>query len=400
MLVRRRFVTTCLFPPFSLLLFVSLVVGCASSSRWDRGLGGRIDDGDVATRDVTVGIDRWEVAICRVPDDVRDPLFETSAERLASDVITIVTRLEDVTDYFDRWSQGRYRLEWTAAEDVSIDADESAVDCVDRALDRSAASTNGVLVVADAQHDVDAPGGWGRRGDRCERPCAASESRRSAYVGASDFSTYWGDEPPLDLIEHEIGHALGWPHSASSAGIGDNHVYDSHLDVMSNSASPREIDPTRRHAPGVLAFDAWTSGWLDDQEIAFFSLRRLRSGEWQDAVRLVSSDTPSPSAGSDQIRLVVVDVGDDLFTIELLADRGDNDHLAGSGVAIHRLVFDASAPEGRWQVVQPIGADGSLLLGPGRIWSDDESDLTVRIGDVVDESGRVSTDVRLRRDQG
>ena len=380
---------------FAVLL--ATLVGCGVAPRWDDGL--EVEREDVSTRDEFVGVDRWEVAICRVPDDVRDALYVTAAERLVVDASAIVARLEGVTSYFDRWSHGRHRLEWVAAADVVIGSDETSVDCVDRALDRSSPSTNAVLVVADAQHAVDAPGGWGRRGEPCVRPCSASLSRRSAYVGASDFSAYWGDDPPLDLIEHEIGHTFGWPHSASSAGLGDNHVYDSYVDVMSNSASPRDVDPTRRHAPGVLAFDAWASGWLDDEEIAFFSFDRLRTGEWQDAIRLVSTDTSPPTEGRRQVRLIVIDVGTDLVTIELLADRGDNDHLDESGVSIHRLVFDASAPEGRWQVVQPVGSDGSLVLTANRSWSDEDLDVSVRIGDVFDDAGRMSSDVRIRRDR-
>lgn len=378
-------------------VLTSVLVGCATPARWERGLNHGLGESEVLTRDVVIGVDRWEVAICRVPDDAADPLYVTSAERLTVDVSEIVNRLAGVADYFGRWSHGRVSLEWTAANDVAIESEETAVDCVDRALDQSRPSTNGVLVVADAQHAVDAPGGWGRRGERCDRPCSASESRRAAYVGASDFSSYWGDEPPLDLIEHEIGHAFGWPHSASSAGVGDNHVYDSYLDVMSNSASPREIESTRRHAPGVLAFDAWTSGWLDDQEIVFFSLDRLRSGDWQDAVRLVASDTGPPIEGELHVRLVVIDIGDDLVTIELLAARGDNDHLLGSGVAIHRLVFDDSAPEGRWQVVQPVGSDGRLVLGANQSWTDDDLPFAVRVGSIIDQDGLLTTDVRIRR---
>lgn len=382
---------------FVVWVWLSSVVlaGCSTTVHWERGLGD-VERVEVDVRDLFTGDDRWEVAVCRVPDDVADALYVSSAERMAIDVDELVERLEGVTQYFDRWSHGRYRIVWTAAPEVVIDEDESAVDCVDRALDQSASSTNGVLVIADAQHDVDEPGGWGRRGEKCDRPCAARVSRRAAYVGASDFTSYWGNRSPLDLVEHEIGHALGWPHSASAAGVGDNHVYDSSLDVMSDSASPRLVDPDRRHAPGVLAIDAWVSGWLDDSEIAFFSLERLRSGDWQDAVRLVASDTPPPADGRFHVRLIVIETDADLITVELLADRGDFDHLAASGVAVHRLVFDDEAPENRWQVVESIGSDGSLVLGPDSSWK--SSEVSIRTGSIDDGANSISIDVRIRRE--
>jgi hypothetical protein len=378
------------------LLIVSALVGtgCTASESSRQDLAGL--DSMVAV-DEFLGVDRWEVAICRIPDDVEDPTFATDAERLAIDAEAIAGRLVGVSAYFARWSHDRYDIEWIPAADVMITPDETSYDCADRALDASEPTTTGVLVVADAQHVVEAPGGWGRRGERCERPCAARASRRAAYVGASDFVSYWGDDSPLDLIEHEIGHALGWPHSASAAGVGDSHVYDSTLDVMSNSAAPRDVDPTRRHAPGVLALNAWAAGWWDDSEVAVVSFGDIRPGDWQDAVRVVASDSP-PS--DSRIRLVVVDLGSNWLSVEVLADRGDNDHLAVSGVAVHEIVFDPDAPEGRWHVVQPVGPSGSLVLDAGRQWTSPDWGLTIRVGEFTLDDGVPAVDVRLRREAG
>jgi hypothetical protein len=370
-----------------------VVTGCSSSEPVARGL---VDvDPNVMSTDEFLGVDRWEVVICRIPDEVKDPTYATDAERLTLDADALAGRLDGVSEYFARWSHGRYSIEWVPAADVVIEPDDTSYDCADRALDASDPTTNGVLVVADAQHDVEAPGGWGRRGERCDRPCAARESRRAAYVGASDFVSYWGDDSPLDLIEHEIGHALGWPHSATSAGVGDNHVYDSDLDVMSNSAAPRELDETRRHAPGVLALNAWSTGWLDDDEIVVVSLDGIRPGDWQDAVRLVASDS-APS--ETRFRMLVVDLGATWLAVEVVADRGDNDHLDESGVAIHEIVFDSDAPEGRWHVVQPTGTSASHLLGNGGQWSSTSSGLTIRIGEFAVVDGVLGVDVRIRRD--
>lgn len=379
-------------------LVLVVVAGCATAGPGSQGSTGfdsvalseLVDDHVDEFR----GVDRWAVAVCRVPDEVEDPLYETAAERLAVDVDAIVQRLDGVSEYFSRWSHGRYTIEWAVAPDVAIDERESSYDCVDRALDASDASTNGVLVIADAQHAADAPGGWGRRGERCDRPCAASESRRAAYVGASDFLSYWGDDSPLDLVEHEIGHALGWPHSATEAGVGESHVYDSDVELMSNSAAPRDVDATRRHAPGVLALNQWLAGWLDDREVFVVALDDVPTGDWQDVVRLATSDS-APSA--ERARLMVVDLGSALFAIEAIADRGDNDHRRESGVAVHEIVLDDDAPEGRWHVVQSVGRKGELVLGSGGEWTSGNEELSVRVGAITIDDGEMIADVRVRR---
>lgn len=382
-----------------LLVTVLLVVatGCSSSVPWTRGVP--VDE-RLPDADVIVGVDRWEVAVCRVPDEVADPTYATSAERLAIGTDEIVARLDGVSEYFERWSQGRYTIEWKASPDVAIDADEDSYDCVDRALDASADDTHGVLVIADAQHSVEAPGGWGRRGESCERPCPARTSRRAAYVGAADFTSYWRADSPLDLVEHEIGHALGWTHSATSVAAVDDHVYDSDVDVMSNSAAPWQVDESRRHAPGVLAINAWLVGWLDDREVAYVRLDGVRAGDWQDAIRLSSSDSPAPSGSSDgPVRLVVIDTGSSVLTVELIVARGDNDHLERSGAVIHELFVDGDVAEGRRLVVQTVANDGAIVLAAGREWVSADGEVSIRIGEVDEVATTAVTDLRIRRDE-
>lgn len=338
-------------------------------------------------------VDVWEVALCEVPADVEAGLYAPFEERLEIDAAEIVDRLGPVSDYFARWSQGAYSIEWRVAAPVDLDSSGDPMSCVDQALDASADDTRGVLVVADAQHDTDQIGGWGRPGSSCEQPCSARTSRRAVYVGASDFMPQWDDDSPLDLVQHELGHALDWPHSASADGFdersgNDDSVYDSPFDVMSDSAAPRAVDPARRGAPGVLAVNLHSVGWLGRSEIEFVHPNRHPIGEWHDATRLVSTD----SSGGDGSRLMVIPVGDGRFiTVELVAARDDNDHLRSSGVLIH-LVEPADNNEGRRNVLLT-----ENLVGQERSWIWNEGRLEFAVGAVVDDGEVVATDVRFRR---
>lgn len=367
-----------------------LLVGCAPSS------GGEVstDDFDALLRLRTPpATDVWEVALCRVPADVEAGLFAPFEERLEIDAAEIVDRLGPVSDYFARWSQGEYTIEWRVAAPVDLDSSGDPMSCVDRALDTSADDAHGVLVVADAQHDTDQIGGWGRPGSGCEQPCAAKTSRRAVYVGASDFMPQWGDASPLDLVQHELGHALDWPHSATADGFADgsandHQVYDSPFDVMSDSAAPRNSDTRRRGAPGVLAVNLHSVGWLDRSEIEFVDPNRHPIDEWHDATRLVSTD----SGGGVGSRLMVIPVGDRRFvTVELVAARDDNDHLSSSGVLIH-LVEPADNNEGRRNVVLT-----ETLVGQERSWIWNDGRLEFDVGALVEDGNVVATDVRFRR---
>lgn len=332
-------------------------------------------------------VDRWGVFVCAVPPDDVQPPFAATDIRIDLDQATLAERLAPVAEYFERWSHGRHRMEFVAVERVGIGPTEGPDQCVDAALRRAPAEIDGVIVVADAQHDEGAAGGWARAGENCAVPCPAAESGRAVYLGASDFTDYWGDAPPLDLVEHEIGHALGWPHSSIHLADSDGHSYDSPYDVMSDSAAPRRVDDSRRHAPGVLAVNQLASGWLDEADVVEYSFEDLPVGEWQDAIVLRASDA---SRGT---RLVAVALPDgDYVTIELVADRGDGDHLGESGVVVHRVSWDG-VPLHR--VLVSIDEGRTLIDGEGQGEFDDPY-LAVGVERIVGGDD-VRADVRVRR---
>jgi hypothetical protein len=274
--------------------------------------------------------DRIEVWICDVPADTTAAIYGDLPLRLPLDPATVAAQLSPrIGAYFRTVSHGQYAPTVTAGATVTMRPDETDVECVDEALDRSGPDATVVLAVATAEHVEGRPGGWGTPGSwlSCAGSCPARTTRRAASVGASDFSPDWGPVPLLDLIEHELGHTLGLPHS----GIGADGDYLSALDLMSNSAAPRDVDPGTLDGPDLLGIDRLDLGWLPLADVV------VADGD--------SSVTLVPSTGPTGTRLLVLPVDEHrIVTVELLTPTGFDAHLPESGIAVH-LVDDSQGTD-------------------------------------------------------
>lgn len=339
-----------------------------------------------------VSRDVIEVWACRVPPDSTSELYASLPLRVELDVDRLAQQFNaGVAPYFASISHRLYAQEFLGGGEVMLGPDDDYVSCVEEAFERSSPSATVVLAVADAQHVEQAPGGFAHRGRGCAdtavTDCPASESRRYAYVGAADFTETWGDRPPFDLVEHELGHTLGWQHSGVDFHSG---AYLSALDVMSDSASPRAVDPEARHAPDTIGVQRLVAGWLRDIEVAVVdgqaSFTLSPSTEWLE-------DLESAAIGT---RLLVLPVDELTFlTVELLVPSGYNAHLPSAGIAVHRVTRDL---EDRSLItfIQPITASGmppftDLLQSNGSISVDgwrieatqwDDSRWLVAVGPV------------------
>lgn len=280
--------------------------------------------------------DTFEVWVCHVPDTTTDPIYLTDGARLDLTPGDVADRLEaDVPEYFADLSDGAYRPEFVAGGEVTITPDDDHSACVEQALNGSGDAADAVYVVADAEHDGDRSGGSAQPGSGCD--CPARTSRRAIYIGASDFDPGWGATPAVDLTEHEIGHTLGLPHSGDELVAGTNHAYTSALDVMSNSAAPRDVDTARRHGPATIAANLLALGWLPLSAAAIVppdgtDVTLAPSNLGRDLVALATRSLPRTK------RVAVIPLDDfRLLTVELLTPTGHDDHLPASGVAVHLI---------------------------------------------------------------
>ena len=195
-------------------------------------------------------------------------------------------------------------------------------------------------------------------------------------VGASDFHPSNGDVPLLDLIEHELGHTFGWPHSGT-ADVGDDRddTYVSAIDLMSDSASPRVVDRSRLDGPLPLAIDLFDAGWLTLDQTAV-----LPAGARPTGIDLAPLGAPADT------RLVVLPVDEHrVLTLEYRTTTGFDAHLPEAGVAVH--LVDDSAGTGVLRVQLPVHTDREPftdLLGAGDVLERDGWRIGVeQVGDTA-----------------
>ena len=330
-----------------LLVSASLLAACGGDDAPDEPTA---FDAYVAERAVgrwrAQGDETVEVWVCRVPADTTAAIYGDLPLRAPIAAPTLANIFQQqVSRYFHRISHTVYSPSFVAGGDIAMAADDGPQECVSAALDQASAEADVVLAVADAEHVEGEAGGMGSGGDPTAIDAAAGATRRYAYVGAADFDrATWGDTPPLDLVQHELGHAVGWEHS----GVTDDDQYLSALDLMSNSAAPRDTVPDRRDAPDVIAIHRAVAGWLTDDDIT----QADPEGD--------TTITLAPSTGDTGMRLLVLPVDADSFlTVELLEPEGYDDHLPESGLAVHLVRLDGGIDP---QIAAPPFTD---LLGPG-----------------------------------
>ena len=108
----------------------------------------------------SAGNDTFEVFVCRVPADSTAPVYSGLPARRSFTAADIVTALgNDVGNYFAAISTDRYHPTFVAGGDIAMAKTDTPERCARAALGKASPSARAVLLVANAEHGADQPGG-------------------------------------------------------------------------------------------------------------------------------------------------------------------------------------------------------------------------------------------------
>ena len=184
-------------------------------------------------RGISLGHDQWKVWLCD------NPLGDLPLD--SDKVIRLLNR--EVTRYYLWLSGDRYRPTFEYAGEVTGDSQPA---CEEAA--RQEASDGPILVIDDAA----AAGGY-------------ASGKRTVVVGGTAVVRGPGwPKPLLAIVAHEIGHALGFPHSFGGKirwASGAVYEGDNPMDLMSGTL---RVDLTT----ATIAVNRYAAGWIEPDEVA------------------------------------------------------------------------------------------------------------------------------------
>ncbi|MET0908607.1 MAG: hypothetical protein ABWZ99_03990, partial [Ilumatobacteraceae bacterium] len=280
------------------------------------------------------GLDRIAVWVCDVPADSTSWSYAGAANPpLAVDPGAVATWAQQtVAPYFAAVSGGRYRTSFVALGRIALAPSDDSNDCLDKAEAATPAPYTNVFAT-----DTSARGsGVGSPGlissyepnnyfDFTKPP---SQTRRGLWIGGSSIVR----NVAPNILVHEIGHTLKWPHSyvGSSGSVSE---YTNPVDVM--SGQPDDGWCSRSESGGytvewpcvpqnTLAFNRFAAGWIDEHQVQLH----------QSGATAFALDAP---AGGGTQMLAAPDPGDPhvMLTLEARPRTGNDSAFPVEGVVAH-----------------------------------------------------------------
>jgi hypothetical protein len=245
-----------------------------------------------------LGVDRIGVWVCRVPLTTTNPFYASAGLSRtgldASDMAAYAN--QTVSPYYQEISRGRYRAQFEPLGVLDLADDDEPLLCLRRARLATGPEYTNVMAFDDLARGWGGVAAYGRFG-------LPRLQQRGAVMGIGHVE----DNPWFpQVIAHELGHTLGWPHSF----VNPANEYDNPFDMMSGDAlgqlcdheeflATHQCDPPRTLAVNLLA-----SGWIDDHETVVHrggSMTATMVGQGRSGLQLVMA----PDAGNSQVFLTV-----------------------------------------------------------------------------------------------
>ncbi len=276
------------------------------------------------------GTDRIAVWVCDVPATTTNFLYsfynDPASTSLVIDPLKVASWAQQtVGTYFDRISAGRYEPIFVGLGHIALSNTDGPSDCVDKAQALTPSPFTDVLATDTFSYGGGqaSPGGI-TTSDRFNYDILKdppSKTQRYAWVGGGATG---GAYPDAQVVAHEIGHTLHWPHSF----FGPGDEYDDPTDVMSRLPIDSRCNFTENGVVhpclpnNTLAFNRFAAGWIDDSQV-----RVHDSG---------SETVVLDSAGNAGLQMVAVPYPGDsrvMLTLETRPDSGADEDFPYGGVA-------------------------------------------------------------------
>ena len=220
------------------------------------------------------GTDAVAVWVCDVPTP-STPYAGDGPTRLSLDPDAIAAWAQlNAAPYFDTESSARYHAVFSGMGHIALTSSDGPDSCRQKAEALTVAPFTNVLAVDNTTRQGGRAGpGTISQFDGSNLNVFAvspSETLRGMWVGGGSIAP--DQFPAANVLVHEMGHALHWPHNF----IGPASEYDDPVDVMSGSpANGRCSKPivgggtwTWPCVPqNTMAFNRFAAGWISDGQV-------------------------------------------------------------------------------------------------------------------------------------
>ncbi len=322
------------------------------------------------------GTDRVAVWVCDVPagstaSEYADP------RRLSVDLAAVTQWANDnATPYYAAVSGGRYVPTFVAAGRLALTTSEGFEACLAKTIANTGRPFTNSFATDTSTFGIGlgSPGGVtsldSYNYNLFDQP--PSETRRGLWVGGGSVV----DLPAPNILIHEIGHSLHWPHSYT----GPASPYDNPTDIMSDMPDDGWCERSTGGggtlrwpcvAQNTMAFDRFAAGWIDDAQVAVHNpgtASYTLIAPSADGLQIVAI----PAPGNPKVMLTVEarpKTGNDRFlavegvSFSIVDQRGNECPNAGayggSCVSVRRRQGPALGAPGTYQHVVPVGASAT-----------------------------------------